>query len=174
MQSEDISSLVGAFPICPKCQSSNVVRDAWSHWDRFKNEWVIKTVFDHAECDDCGAEITISWKIDKEFRTARIRRLNNAMRRGEVTHGSIVMTQGVQALGEDAQLSIVKRIAEYDAFWEDNDPHGEADFGDLKHDDQKVFFKIDYYDLDLKGHSPDAANPDVTHRVLTIMLAQEY
>jgi hypothetical protein len=38
----------------------------------------------------------------------------------------------------------------------------------------KIFWKIDYFDLKLKWHSPDAANPDVTHRVLTIMLACEY
>jgi hypothetical protein len=37
-----------------------------------------------------------------------------------------------------------------------------------------IFWKIDYFDLKLKWHSPDAANPDVTHRVLTIMLACEY
>ena len=31
-----------------------------------------------------------------------------------------------------------------------------------------MFFKIDYYDRSLNGHSPDPADPTVTTRVLTI------
>ena len=37
-----------------------------------------------------------------------------------------------------------------------------------------IFFKIDYYDRALSGHSPDPADPAVTQRVITIMLATEY
>ena len=37
-----------------------------------------------------------------------------------------------------------------------------------------MFFKIDYYDKTLTYHSPDAADPNVTERVITIMLADEY
>jgi hypothetical protein len=32
----------------------------------------------------------------------------------------------------------------------------------------------DYYDLDLTMHSPDAADPEVTARVLTVLLGSEY
>lgn len=31
-------------------------------------------------------------------------------------------------------------------------------------------FKIDYYNVTLSGHSPDATDPAVTRRVLTILL----
>jgi hypothetical protein len=34
-----------------------------------------------------------------------------------------------------------------------------------------VFFKIDYYDEALAMHSPDPADPNVTQRVMTLMLA---
>jgi hypothetical protein len=37
-----------------------------------------------------------------------------------------------------------------------------------------VFFKIDYYDVAMRLHSPDPADPEVTERVITVMLAEEY
>jgi hypothetical protein len=35
-------------------------------------------------------------------------------------------------------------------------------------------FKIDYFDKDLNLHSPDPADPAVTERVISLMLAEEY
>jgi hypothetical protein len=35
-------------------------------------------------------------------------------------------------------------------------------------------FKIDYYDKSLEFGSPDPADPTVTERIITIMLAEEY
>jgi hypothetical protein len=37
-----------------------------------------------------------------------------------------------------------------------------------------IFWKFDYYDLDLQMASLDPANPDITARILTIMLEDEY
>jgi hypothetical protein len=37
-----------------------------------------------------------------------------------------------------------------------------------------ILFKIDYYDVNLEFGSPDAADPAVTKRVITLMLAEEY
>jgi hypothetical protein len=48
------------------------------------------------------------------------------------------------------------------------------DFGSFKADGAVIFFKIDYYDKALAAHSPDPADPSVTERVITIMLAEEY
>jgi len=38
---------------------------------------------------------------------------------------------------------------------------------------ERVMFKIDYYDLYLKYRSENPADPDVTSRVMTIMLAND-
>jgi hypothetical protein len=37
-----------------------------------------------------------------------------------------------------------------------------------------IFFKIDYYDRTLTHHSSDPADPTVTSRIITVMLAEEY
>jgi hypothetical protein len=37
-----------------------------------------------------------------------------------------------------------------------------------------IMFKIDYFDRDLSMHSHDPADPSVTQRIITIMLAEEY
>ena len=62
----------------------------------------------------------------------------------------------------------------FEDFDEDNDPHGEHDFGAFDHDDQTIFWKIDCYDRELKWGSPDPADPEKTTRVLTILLSEEY
>ena len=59
-------------------------------------------------------------------------------------------------------------------FNEDNDPYGEHDFGAIDHNGQKIYWKIDYYDSDLKYGSENPADPCQTARVITIMLANEY
>ena len=89
-------------------------------------------------------------------------------------YGSVVLTAGVQALGQESLQALAAKVAAYDDFTEDNDPHQEHDFGSLEFEGEKVFWKIDYFDRKLKMHSPDKADPNLTHRVLTIMLASEY
>ena len=84
------------------------------------------------------------------------------------------MTLGVAALGADAVARIIKTIAVYDDFCHANDPHEEHDFGSFEADGAVIFFKIDHYDKGLTTHSSDPADPSVTERVITIMLANEY
>jgi hypothetical protein len=105
--------------------------------------------------------------------TIRIRDLNDALRK-TLTGGKVMFTQGVRALGDEAQQQIIEALKNYDDFNTNNDPYGEHDFGMITIDVNDLIFKIDYYDLNLACHSPDAADPAVTTRVLTIMLAEEY
>lgn len=170
----DTADLVGSYPACPRCDARAVVRDAWTEWSSLTREWVLKTIFDTFACDTCGNTITPVWAIDEAFRTQRIRRLNDALRRGDCAKATVVITSGIQALGEAQLAQISAEVASFDAFDEGNDPHQEHDFGAITFEGEKLFWKIDYFDLSLQRHSPDAANPEVTHRVLTIMLASEY
>jgi hypothetical protein len=108
-----------------------------------------------------------------DTKTARIRALNDEMRQ-RLIGGMAVMTPGIAALGQEAVARIIKTIEVYDDFCHANDPHEEHDFGAFDADGHKVFFKIDYFDSTLTVHSPDPSDPNVTKRVITIMLADEY
>jgi hypothetical protein len=122
--------------------------------------------------------------------TARIARLNDLARSAMGVASMVVATIGFQTLAEADQSRVRELIETFDAFTEDNDPHGERDFGTIyqltdggwtterprsRADSQEqVFWKLDYYDRDLAGASEDAADPTQTRRVLTIMLSDEY
>jgi len=170
----EIADLVGAYPVCSSCGSRKVVRDAWADWNFAAREWELKTVFDAFACDSCGEETSLTWKVNEAFRKKRIRRLNDDTRIGLFRHGTIVMTAGIEAFEDKLRAAIVDAVSKFDTFTEDNDPHKEHDFGSVTIAGHKIFWKVDYFNLALKMHSPDAANQDVTHRVLTIMFASEY
>ena len=108
-----------------------------------------------------------------EAKTDKIRELNDQLRQN-FAGGAAVMTPGIAALGAEAVARIVKTVAVFDDFCHANDPHQEHDFGAFDADGQRVLFKIDYFDESLTYHSPDPADPSVTKRVITIMLAEEY
>ena len=119
---------------------------------------------------------TIIWSddmIDNPESSAKVRQLNDAFRR-TLTGGTVLMTAGVVALGADAQAEMLAKVQAFDAFNADNDPWAEHDFGAIEVAGERIFFKLDYFDLTRAYHSSDPADPDVTERVLTIMLASEY
>jgi hypothetical protein len=105
--------------------------------------------------------------------TEQIRALNDQLRQ-KLSTGVAVITTGVAALGPQAVDRIVQTISVFDNFCRANDPHQEHDFGSFQAEGETIFFKIDYFDNDLSCHSPDPADPSVTKRVITIMLASEY
>ena len=121
---------------------------------------------------------------------ARIARLNDLARNAMGVACTAVATVGFRSLSASDQSSVRELIETFDAFDEDNGPYGERDFGcvyqlgdgrwttehpRLRDDErERVFWKFDYYDRDLRFGSEDAANPNITRRVLTIMLSDEY
>jgi Protein of unknown function (DUF3768) len=105
--------------------------------------------------------------------TDRIRALNDDLRK-TLSGGGALMTTGVAALGADFVKRAVATIAAFDDFHHANDPHQEHDFGMFEIDGHRLMFKIDYFDKTLTFHSPDPADPSVTERIITIMLADEY
>jgi hypothetical protein len=118
--------------------------------------------------------------------TNKIAALNDRFRKSTISLdpvaislGKKMMTSGIRDLGLIATVEIAERVAAFDAFTPDNDPHGEHDFGAFEHGGHKIFWKIDYYDRASfgTGHdmgSEDPSDPAQTLRVLTIMLASEY
>lgn len=111
--------------------------------------------------------------MEQKDDTLVIQKLNDEFRRTG-RGGRVMMTSGIERLGPATVKSIVDAIRAFDTFDEGNDPHGEHDFGALDVNGNRIFWKIDYYGSDLKAHSPNPADPAVTIRMLTIMLADEY
>ena len=122
--------------------------------------------------------------------TVRIARLNDIARSAMGVACTAVATVGFRSLPEADQSRVRELIETFDAFDEDNDPHGERDFGTIyqlvcgrwtterprlrEEERERVFWKLDNYDRQMWLASDDAADPTVTRRVLTIMLSDEY
>ena len=118
--------------------------------------------------------------------SSKIAELNDRFRKSTLTIDPVAislgrkfMTSGIQALGLIATVEIAERVAAFDSFTEDNDPHREHDFGSIDYDGKRIFWKIDYYDRASFGTgrdmgSEDPSDPAQTLRVLTITLASEY
>ena len=122
--------------------------------------------------------------------TVRIARLNDLARRAMGVACTAVATAGFRSLPKADQSQVRELIETFDAFTDDNDPHGERDFGSIyqltdgcwtterprnpEDECERAFWKLDYYDRDMRFASEDAADPTQTRRVLTIMLSDEY
>ena len=99
--------------------------------------------------------------------------LNDAFRTTFLS-GTICVTAGLHLLGDEFVKAALLAVREVTAFSEDNDPHGEHDFGTLEIEGRKLFWKIDYYDPTMTAGAEDPACASTTRRVLTVMLAEEY
>lgn len=108
-----------------------------------------------------------------EHSVVRIRELNDSFRK-TFAGGKMMMTASVAALPEMVKASALLKVAEFNNFTSENDPHGEHDFLSFPHCNRTFFWKCDYYNKEMDGASDDPADPDKTTRVGTLMLAEDY
>lgn len=104
---------------------------------------------------------------------AAIRDLNDAFRRSFLG-GRVIVTTVVDSLDALELFALLLAVRRFDSFDAGNDPHGEHDFGSIELNGVRFFWKIDCYDRACEYASPDAGDPAVTARMLTIMRADEY
>jgi len=102
-----------------------------------------------------------------------IAKLNDDFRRSYIG-GRVFYTNGVHFLSNAILAEVDRLVKEFSDFTADNDPYGEHDFGSFTIEGRKIFWKIDYYDKEMKYGSEDPSDPKQTTRVLTVMLAEEY
>ncbi len=109
----------------------------------------------------------------KNTTAKKIAALNDALRQ-HGRGGRIMLTSGIQALGQAAVNEILNKIRTFNAYTKDNDPYGERDCALLTVNENKIMYKIDYYDANLQYASSDPSDATKTCRVMTILLAEEY
>mgnify|MGYP004454153607 CR=1 FL=1 len=90
------------------------------------------------------------------------------------TGGQVLLTTGIATMSSEDKANIISLVQNFNDFNEGNDPYKEHDFGSFDYKGEKILWKIDYYDLNNQYHSENPANPDITNRVLTILLSCEY
>ncbi len=104
--------------------------------------------------------------------------LGGGMWRGQRIEGQMVMTSGVRDLGAAFVQAAARATMAFDSFTEDNDPHGDHDFGvmEIAHEGKpvRVYWKIDLYDTDYVFGSDTPHEPAGTRRVLTLLLPSEW
>ncbi len=108
-----------------------------------------------------------------ETPTQKIQRLNDSLRQ-TLIGGRLILSLKVSQLPEDQKQELVNLVMNFKDFTEDNDPHGEHDFGSVNYQGETYFWKIDYYDTNYQFMSPDPSDTEVTRRVLNILHSWVY
>jgi hypothetical protein len=103
----------------------------------------------------------------KTEQATQVAALNDAFRS---TGQGVTITPGVQELPD--LFGLLDAVRQFNKWTQDNDPYGEHDFGQFSWGSEKIFWKIDYYDQDLR-YWEDPVSPSC-QRILTVMLASEY
>ena len=88
--------------------------------------------------------------------------------------GRIMLTCGIRAKSQSVLAEILNHVRCFNNFTKANDPYNEHDFGSFNYKGEQIYWKIDYYDKNYRYCSEDPSNQNITNRVMTIMLAEEY
>ncbi len=142
-----------------------------------------ETIFFRVEAGRVRVMLAREWWFASNFNESKttpvssahktIQQLNDQFRR-TFKGGLVVLTAGIETLEDAQRLRLLIEVQEFDNFDDANDPWSEHDFGAFDSDGSRVMFKIDYLDPTGTKHSDNPADPEITTRVLTIMLADEY
>ena len=165
---------INSVPVCRSCGSEHVAKDAFACFSRESGLWELENVFDAAHCHQCEGPTKLDWVPADAVQNLRVRALNDRFRIEGLGNGTVLLTQGIQEVGQAFVIAAVDAVRMFSDFSESNDPWGEHDFGAVEIEGQKIFWKLDYYDPSMTQGSENPANEALTHRVLTIMLASEY
>ena len=92
----------------------------------------------------------------------------------DAPEGTVVMTRAIAEMSVEFRFDLMARVREFSDFTYDADPHGWHEMGVIEIEDQRVWFKIDLYDLDYQMGSSVPEDPSHTRRVLTLMFPDEY
>ena len=102
-----------------------------------------------------------------------IKTLNDNFRK-TFSGGRVMLTCGIRAKSQSELAEILNQVRCFNEFTQENDPYNEHDFGCFYYKGEQIYWKIDYYDKDYQFCSEEPRNPNITNRVMTIMLSHEY
>ena len=115
--------------------------------------------------------------IETELTPEQLSKINDTLRVNLITNtgrascegitGRLIVTRSVADMPGDQMIAILSAVAHFRDFTEDNDPHGEHDFGSVSLMGEKWFWKFDYYDEHFEAFGHDV-------HVLTIMNSTDY
>ena len=103
-------------------------------------------------------------------------RIVNDHVRTTFTGGLIVLTRSIAELDEPLRAQILAAVRTFNQFGpaNDYDPYQEHDMAFFNVAGDRYFFKLDYFDVHARFHSPDPTDASCTCRVLTIGHHSDY
>jgi hypothetical protein len=135
------------------------------------------TAFIPEACSCCGGGLALT-AAEQRAVTERIAAQNDRFRTTLGTApdvpGQLVATSGVRAKGAAFLAAAGAAVQAFATFTEDNDPHGEHDFGAITVEGVAVWWKIDLYDPAYACGSERRDDLTATRRVLTLLLPEDY
>jgi hypothetical protein len=103
-----------------------------------------------------------------------IAELNDRFRQQNLGFGQVVVSPMVEMMPIEQLQILLALVRNFNDFNEGDDPYGEHDFGAVEFQDNKYFWKIDYYSDDSYEYGAEDPSSPLTRRVLTIMHSSEY